>query len=115
MKLCEVHTTVSNKNNALEMARNLVDKKLAACVNIVENVTSVYSWKGKTDIDLEVLLIIKTRENLYPEVQKAIKEMHEYETPCIISVPLSGVDPDYMDWVKTNTSYEKVQGSNKDK
>ena len=91
------------RKNAAEIARHLVEKQLAACVNIAD-VRSVYAWKGKIEDADEALLIIKTREQLFTRLKKEISDIHPYETPEIIGFPVTQSSEKYLKWVEESTS-----------
>ncbi len=95
----QVFTTTEKKEDAENIARALIDKKLAGCVQIVGPVVSTYRWKGKIERAEEWLCFIKTREDLYGEIEKAVKAIHPYEVPEIIAVPVAGGSIDYMKWL----------------
>ena len=88
---------------AKSIARELVEDKLAACVNIIADVNSCFSWAGKTDTALEHLLLIKTREACYPTLERRVKALHPYELPEIIAVPIHTGLPAYLDWISNST------------
>ena len=88
---------------ALRIARALIERKLAACVNILAECASVYRWKGKIEAETEIPLLIKTRGEIYDEVQAAIKALHPYELPEIIAVPVERGLPKYLEWVNAET------------
>ena len=98
-----VFNTCDTAENASSIAEILINKKLAACVNIVDNIESVYQWQGKIEHSKEKLLIIKTRQSLLLEVQNAIKEMHNYELPEIIAVPICSGEQNYLNWIHSAT------------
>lgn len=98
-----VITNVPDRNVALQMAHALIERKLAACVNILAECTSVYSWKGKLETATEVPLLIKTRTAIYDQVEAAIKDLHPYELPEIVAVPVEHGLPDYLKWVNAET------------
>ena len=81
----------------------LVNEKLAACINIIPEVQSVFRWKDKVDNAPENILIIKTTLNLYDVLERRIKELHPYELPEIIAVPIEKGLTEYLDWVSENT------------
>ncbi len=95
----EIKTTTETKEEAKNIAQHLVGEKLAACVQILGPITSTYRWKGKVEVAEEWLCLIKTRENLYQDVEKAIKEKHSYETPEIIAVPIVEGSGEYLAWI----------------
>ena len=101
MDYIQVFTTVDNKEAAERIAKSIVEKRLAACVQIVGPIESVYRWKGKIEKAVEWLLLIKSKKSLYAELEKSIREMHPYEVPEIISVPISQGFKDYLNWLET--------------
>jgi periplasmic divalent cation tolerance protein len=94
-----VLTTAGSVDEARRIAEGLVDRKLAACVNIVPKVVSIYRWKGRVEEAEEWLLWIKTTEAAYPRVRDAIKEMHSYELPECMSIVANDGCPAYMKWI----------------
>jgi len=99
-----VFTNLPDREAAVKLANELVAKKLAACVNVLSECTSVYRWKGTIENAPEVPVLIKTRAARYAEVEAAIRGLHPYELPEIIAVPVvRGLD-DYLRWVADETS-----------
>ena len=94
-----VFCTVGNLESAESIAKALVESKLAACVNIIKNLTSVYTWENKLCQEDEILLVIKTRENLFEELKAKIIELHEYSLPEIIFLPVTNGHEPYINWV----------------
>jgi periplasmic divalent cation tolerance protein len=94
-----IFTTVGNKKEAQSVARAVLQKKLAACVNILDNLESAFWWQGKIDAAKEVLLMIKSKKRLLPKVIKLIKSRHSYEVPEIIALPIIAGNPDYLRWI----------------
>ena len=92
-------TTAGSDEQAETLARGLVERRLCACVNIVDGVCSVFRWKGEVTREAEKLLLIKTSAGLVEEVRTAIRELHSYETPEIISLAIDDGDPDYLAWL----------------
>jgi len=88
---------------ATDMANTLVDKGLAACVNILPGLTSIYQWKGERQRGEELLLMIKTSLNQYAAIESLIQSQHPYELPEIISVPIQTGLGAYLDWIHTCT------------
>ncbi len=95
--------TASSEGEAKKIARSLVEKRLAACVNIIKDVQSVFRWKGKILDEKELLLIIKTRKKLYKNVEEEIKTLHAYEVPEIIALPIISGSKDYLYWIDSET------------
>jgi periplasmic divalent cation tolerance protein len=91
--------TCPERETGLTIAEHLVDRSLAACVNLVGGVTSVYRWEGQTESAQEVLLVIKTRDRRFAEVQQAILELHPYELPEIVAVSVENGLPGYLNWI----------------
>lgn len=98
-----IYITTKDKEEARKIGRELVEKKLAACVNIIDNMNSIYWWQGKVEEDTEVVLIAKTKENLVQDLIKKVKEMHSYDCPCIVSLPIKEGNEDYLRWIEDNT------------
>jgi periplasmic divalent cation tolerance protein len=99
-----VLSTAPNDEVALRVARALVEPGLAACVNIVPGVRSVYRWKGQVNVDAELLLVVKTRAARAGEVLAAIRKNHTYECPEAIALPIRGGAADYLKWLNEVTS-----------
>jgi len=98
-----VLTNLPDRAAALKLAQELVTKRLAACVNVLAESTSVYRWKGEIESATEVPVLIKTRAERYAEVEAAIRRLHPYERPEIVAVPVvRGLD-EYLEWVAGET------------
>ena len=94
-----VLTTTDTSESAQRIARALVERKLAACVNIVPLIESVYRWKGVVETAQELLLIIKTSTKRFADVEKAIKELHHYELPECVMVRIEQGSEEYLRWI----------------
>jgi periplasmic divalent cation tolerance protein len=103
-----VMTTVGTEEEAAELARELVCRRHAACVNLVPGVKSIYRWGGKVCGDSEYLLVIKTLASEYPAVEAAIRELHSYELPEILAFPVAHGEAGFIDWIAT--ALDKSQG-----
>lgn len=101
--VCLVITNMPDRDGAARLAHALVEKRLAACVNILAPCRSVYRWKGQTEDAEEYPMLIKSTRARYPELEAAIRAAHPYELPEIIAVPLAGGLPDYLEWVDSET------------
>ena len=103
MKPLLVFTHLPDQSTAEALATELVNLRLAACVNILPPCQSIYRWKGLVETAVEIPLLIKTTEAGYPALERAIRERHPYETPEIIALPITHGLPAYLDWVATET------------
>jgi periplasmic divalent cation tolerance protein len=95
-----VFVTASKEEEAVAIARVLVEERLAGCVNIVGGVRSIYRWEGNLEDDREVLMIVKTRRELFPLLEKRVKELHSYTVPEIIALPVAEGSLDYLAWLE---------------
>jgi periplasmic divalent cation tolerance protein len=101
-----VYTTYPSTVEAEGAGRTLVERELAACVNIVPGMISHYRWRGAVERAEEVIMIIKTRASLAQRVSAAVKEMHSYDTPAILVLPIESVDEAYLGWLLEGTKAE---------
>ena len=99
-----VLVTTSSRKDALTIAQALVREKQAACVNILPSVTSIFRWQGKVQRSREALLLIKTTGRRYAALEKAIRSLHSYEVPEIISIRIDRGLPQYIEWVECETA-----------
>jgi periplasmic divalent cation tolerance protein len=99
---CVVLTTCSTPERANAIARALVERRLAACVNMLP-VDSIYRWQDRTEAAAEILLIIKIKRADYAEVEQAIRALHDYETPEIVALPIEQGFASYLDWIEAVT------------
>ena len=111
-----VYCTAPNHEVARSLARHLVEEpqQLAACVNLLPGVTSIYSWKGKVEEDSEVLMILKTRKELVGALTEEIKKKHPYEVPEVLALPAIGGSESYLRWVVEQTTRGGAAGSDKE-
>lgn len=93
------YVTAPDENIAKKLAHGIVEKQLAACVNIIPSITSVYVWEGKINEDPEVLLMIKTRKSRVDDLAAFIRQNHPYSTAEVISVPIENGNPPYLEWL----------------
>ena len=94
-----VYMTVGSKEEAVKIGEELVRSRLAACVNILDNMNSVYLWEGELQNDAEVVMIAKTTEDRIPELIEKVKSMHSYDCPCIVRLPVLGGHRPFLDWI----------------
>lgn len=103
MESIVVFITASSEDEAANIARALVEGRLAACVNIVRNVRSIYSWQGKVEDEPEILMIVKTQKKFFNSLSKKVRELHSYTVPEIIAAPIVEGSEDYLKWLKEVT------------
>jgi periplasmic divalent cation tolerance protein len=100
-----VLVTAGNLRESRKIARNLIESRLAACVNITTPVESIYRWQGKVSKSREYLLIIKSTRNLFDELRSAVARIHSYTTPEIISLPITDGSADYLQWIGSSLGH----------
>jgi periplasmic divalent cation tolerance protein len=98
-----VFVTAGNTDEANRIAEAVVHERLAACVNLVPGVESVYRWEGKVTRDAEILLVIKTTDERYTDLERRVKELHSYSTPEVISFKIEKGSADYLKWLREST------------
>jgi periplasmic divalent cation tolerance protein len=101
-----VLVTAPDMDLARRLAKAALEAKLAACANIVPAVESHYWWKGKLESSDEVLLIFKTRQQLLPKLERAVREVHPYDTPEFVALPLTAGSQKYLAWLADSTEEE---------
>ncbi len=99
MEYCLVLCTCPEGETAQFLAGSLVEERLAACVNILPGMVSVYSWEGMMESSKEALLLIKTERRAYPRLESRLRELHPYELPEILAVDIERGLPDYLNWI----------------
>jgi periplasmic divalent cation tolerance protein len=95
-----VFCTCAGEQEALRLAKALVERRLAACVNVHPRMQSVYRWEGDVKLESEHLLLIKTTEECFSELRDAIAELHSYEVPELLAVPVWGGSDKYLAWIR---------------
>lgn len=95
-----VLSTAGSEDEARKIAHHLVEQRLAACVNIIPGIESVYRWEGKVESNREYLLLIKTSSTMFPEVRDAILELHSYELPECVEIAVEDGSSEYLQWVE---------------
>jgi periplasmic divalent cation tolerance protein len=103
-----VYTTYPSIVEAEKAGRAIVERRLAACVNILPGMVSHYWWEGKVERGEEVVMIVKTRASLSQNVERAIKDMHSYTTPAILVIPIENVEKTYLGWLMAETEAAKL-------
>ncbi len=94
-----IYMTTSDKTEARNIGRYLVESRLAACVNILDQMNAMYIWKGEFHDDGEAVMIAKTSEEKVSELIAAVKARHSYEVPCIVALPIADGHPDFLNWI----------------
>jgi len=102
-----VYVSCKNMTEARKITNVVLEKKLAACVNMIRGIESMYWWEGKVQKDSEVLLIIKTKKTLFKGLSKTIKSIHSYTNPEIISLPIIDGNKDYLKWIDDTCAVKK--------
>ena len=100
-----IYCTVPTKQDAKSIAKILLTQRLAACINIVDKVQSIFSWHDEICEEKELLMMIKTKSTLFDRVKQAIKLTHPYNIPEIIALPIEQADSEYLEWINTETTY----------
>jgi periplasmic divalent cation tolerance protein len=103
-----VYTTHPSVVEAERIGRELVEKRLCACVNILPGMVSLYWWQGAIERGEEAVMIIKTRAAFAERVRAAVRQLHSYTTPAILVLPIESVDPDYQEWLLKETEESRV-------
>ena len=106
-KPCFVYMTVGSLEEAKKIGQILVELNLAACVNLIENMTSIYKWGDKLEEGQEVVLIAKTRRKLMSKLIETVNFHHSYECPCILDLPIQGGNPEFLTWIETETTFKE--------
>jgi len=100
-----IYMTAGNKAEAKKIGKELVASRLAACVNILDNMNSVYMWDGEIQDDSEVVMIAKTTRERVPELVEKVKSIHSYECPCIVSLAVLDGHKPFLDWIKGEVTH----------
>jgi periplasmic divalent cation tolerance protein len=99
-----IYSTTGSIEEARKIARMLVEEKVVACVNIIPKIESIYRWKGKIEEDNECVLLAKTTDKNIDKTIQRIKELHSYDVPDIVAIPITHGFKEYLDWVKDETT-----------
>ncbi|MFZ2196285.1 MAG: divalent-cation tolerance protein CutA [Thermodesulfovibrionales bacterium] len=98
-----VFITAPTEEEASKISRTIVEERLAACVNIIRSVRSIYRWQGRIEDESEVLMIVKTKRTLFDRLQGRVKELHSYTVPEIIGLSVIEGGKEYLDWLGQET------------
>ena len=99
MNINFIYMTVGSKEEARKIGKALVTARLAACVNILDQMNSFYMWDGEIQDDTEVVMIAKTTEERVPDLIEKVKALHSYDCPCMVSLPVAGGHQPFLDWI----------------
>lgn len=99
---CTLYVTVPDKAEAISLCRTMISEKLVACANISEAMLSLYEWEGRLCEDYERAIFMKTRKDRAAEVTARIKQLHSYDTPCIVQWDITGGNEDYLKWISSS-------------
>ena len=109
MKLNFVYMTAGSKKEARKIGQMLVESRLAACVNILDNMNAIYRWEGRLQDDEETVMIAKTRADRVSELIEKVKAMHSYDCPCIVCLPIENGNPAFLEWVANEVNPDAAQ------
>jgi periplasmic divalent cation tolerance protein len=102
-----LYVTASSEDEAARIGRVLVEERLAACANVIPGMRAIYRWDGGMQDEKETVLIAKTRDSLADSATARIKALHSYAVPCIVVLPISGGNGDFLDWIEAETDEDK--------
>ena len=98
-----MYSTAPTKDEAQRIARTVVDERLAACANVIAGVTSMYWWEGSVQEDVEAVIIMKTRADLVEALTSRVRDLHSYQCPCVVAVPIEGGNAEFLTWIDAET------------
>ena len=98
-----VYTTAGSVEEAERIGRALVSERLAACANILPGMRSIYWWQGKVEDANETVLVLKTAAKNLDALTQRVKQLHTYEVPCVVALPIEGGNADYLGWIKVES------------
>ncbi len=98
-----VYMTAKDKEEAQKVGQALVESRLAACINILDNMQSMFWWQGGAQSESETVLLAKTRVGLVSKVNAKVREVHSYDCPCVVALPIIDGNPDFLSWIREET------------
>ncbi len=98
-----IYMTAGSADEARTIGRALVEEQLAACVNLIDGMRSIYRWNAELQEDAETVLIAKTRDDLVDALTDRVRALHSYDCPCVIALPMVAGNPDFLDWIGRET------------
>ncbi len=99
-----IYVTTSSDEEARRIGAAVVAERLAACANLLPAITSLFWWEGRVQEDREVAIILKTRADLVARLTDRVRELHSYECPCVVALPIAGGNQAFLDWIVAETS-----------
>jgi periplasmic divalent cation tolerance protein len=102
-----VYMTAENRDQARRIGRALVEERLAACVNILDGMESIYWWEGRLEEGREAVLTAKTTEDRLEALTKRVEALHGYACPCVVALPVEGGHPAFLDWIRAETGADR--------
>ncbi len=99
-----VYMTAANRSEAEQVGKALIESRLAACVNILDSMQAMFWWGGQVEKDSETVLLAKTRVGLVGRLNAKVAEVHSYETPCVVAVPIIDGNPEFLQWIHDETA-----------
>ncbi len=103
MSACLCYVTAGSRDEALAIGRALVEERLAACANVLDGMMSIYWWQDRLEQAQEAVLIAKTRTELFPALSARVQQLHSYDCPCVVALPIADGNPDYLAWIVAET------------
>ena len=101
-----IYITTSSEEESAMIGHKLVSERLAACANIISEIKSFYWWQGNLEKDQESVLLVKSLVSKVDEIIKRVKELHSYENPCVVALPIINGSEDYLNWIKEEVEFE---------
>ena len=99
-----LYVTCASEDEALKIGEAVVTERLCACANVLGRTTSLFWWEGKVSRENEVALVLKTRSELVARVTERVKALHSYSVPCVVALPISAGNPDFLAWIDQETA-----------
>lgn len=103
MSVVLIYVTASSRDEAVAIGRAVVGERLAACANVLPQITSVFRWEGAVQEEAETALLLKTRADLVERVTERVRALHSYTCPCVVALPVTGGNPAFLDWIAEET------------
>jgi len=98
-----IYVTAADRSEAEKIGRAMVEARLAACANVLGETTAIYWWDGAVESGAEAALVLKSRAELVDEITRAIGDIHSYDCPCIVALPIAGGNPEFLSWLESET------------